>query len=51
MVQEPYLLVSSAVLIVWGIMFIIPLRSVLAGFGDISLQNRRIFAMAWIGGG
>jgi hypothetical protein len=51
MVQEPYILVSSAVLIIWGVIYIIPLRSILAGFGDISIQNKRILAMEWIGGG
>lgn len=32
----------------WGITHLIPTRSVVAGFGEISLDNRRIITMEWI---
>jgi hypothetical protein len=32
----------------WGIAHLIPTRSVVAGFGEISLDNRRIITMEWI---
>jgi hypothetical protein len=32
----------------WGISHLFPTRSVVKGFGDISLDNKRIIAMEWI---
>jgi hypothetical protein len=32
----------------WGIAHLFPTRAVVEGFGDISLDNRRIIAMEWI---
>jgi hypothetical protein len=51
MVQEPFFLVSSVILIIWGVMHMGTVRSILAGFGEVSPQNKRIFVMEWIGGG
>ena len=35
----------------WGIAHIIPTNRVVAGFGDISRENRLIITMEWIGEG
>lgn len=32
----------------WGIAHLFPTKSVVRGFGDITLDNRRIIAMEWI---
>jgi hypothetical protein len=32
----------------WGIAHLFPTKSVVGGFGDISLDNRRIITMEWI---
>jgi hypothetical protein len=43
------LLYTGAVLpFLWGIAHLFPTRSVVRGFGDISLDNKRIIAMEWI---
>jgi hypothetical protein len=46
---DPILLHAGAALVtLWGIAHLVPTRFVVAGFGDISLDNRRIIAMEWI---
>ncbi len=43
------LLYTGAVLpFVWGISHLFPTGSVVAGFGDISVDNKRIITMEWI---
>jgi len=42
------LYVAAALTALWGITHLLPTRSVVAGFGDISVDNRRIIAMEWI---
>ena len=42
---------GSAIIIIWGIAHIIPTRSVVKGFGEISQENRRIITMEWIAEG
>jgi hypothetical protein len=43
------LLYPGAILIgIWGIAHLIPTKNVIAGFGDISEDNRNIIAMEWI---
>jgi hypothetical protein len=32
----------------WGVAHLFPTRSIVSGFGSISLDNRRILAMEWI---
>ena len=32
----------------WGAALLVPTRSILRGFGEISADNRRIVAMEWI---
>ena len=41
------LYVGSAIIIVWGIAHIIPTRSVVKGFGEISEDNTKIITMEW----
>jgi hypothetical protein len=33
---------------IWGVAHLFPTRSVVRGFGDISLDNKNIIAMEWI---
>jgi len=42
---------ASVVLIGWGLAHLAPTRAVADGFGDISLDNRRILVMEWIAEG
>ena len=46
------LLISSGILtMLWGISHIIPTNSIVEGFGDISVDNKRIILMEWINEG
>lgn len=40
--------VSAALLIGWGIAHLLPTKRVVAGFGNISADNKRIITMEWI---
>ena len=42
------LYIGGALPMVWGITHLFPTRNVVAGFGDISVDNRRIITMEWI---
>ena len=42
------LYVGSALPLLWGIAHLFPTGSVVEGFGDISLENKRIIMMEWI---
>jgi hypothetical protein len=42
---------GSFFLVVWGIAHLFPTRSVIRGFGNITIDNKRIIAMEWIGEG
>ena len=37
--------IGSAVIIIWGIAHIIPTKSIVAGFGEISADNKKVLAM------
>lgn len=43
--------IGSVLITVWGIAHIFPTRNIVKGFGEISLDNRRIVAMTWIAEG
>ncbi len=43
--------IGSAIIILWGIGHIIPTKSIVAGFGAISQDNKRIITMEWIAEG
>ncbi len=44
-------LVAAGIVFLWGVSHIIPTRQVVAGFGDISEDNRRIITMEWVAEG
>ena len=48
MVNQILLYVGSAFLLFWGVAHLFPTRSVVKGFGDISIDNERIITMEWI---
>ena len=51
MLNDILLYIGSAILIVWGIAHIIPTKSVVNGFGQISQENKRIITMEWVAEG
>jgi hypothetical protein len=48
MVNQVFLYLGSLFLLFWGIAHLFPTRSVVKGFEDISLDNKRIITMEWI---
>ena len=48
MAQEALFIVAAVLLVGWGIAHLVPTRSVVRGFGDITLDNRRIITMEWV---
>ena len=48
MINQVLLYFGSAVIAFWGIAHLFPTRSVVSGFGDISVDNKRIITMEWI---
>jgi hypothetical protein len=42
---------AAAVIAIWGVAHVIPTRSVLKGFAQVSIDNRRIIAQEWLGEG
>lgn len=48
MLDQVLLYAGSAFIAFWGIAHLFPTKSVVAGFGDISVDNRRIITMEWI---
>jgi len=49
--NETLLYIGSAIIILWGIAHIIPTKSIVAGFGDISQDNKKIITMESIAEG
>ena len=49
--NEVLIIVGAAVITVWGIAHIIPVKSVVNGFGAISRDNKRIITMEWLAEG
>jgi hypothetical protein len=45
------LYVGAGVITLWGVAHLIPSRSIVRGFGDISRDNRLIITMGWIAEG
>ena len=43
--------VGSLVLIIWGVAHIVPVRSIVRGFGALSPENRRIVSSTWVAEG
>ena len=48
MINQILLYLGSFFLFFWGIAHLFPTKSVVEGFGNISLDNRRIITMEWI---
>lgn len=42
---------GAALIIIWGIAHLIPTKSIVSGFGELSADNRRILTMEWIAEG
>jgi hypothetical protein len=51
MTNEVLLYTGSTVSIVWGVAHLAPTKPVVKGFGDISLDSRRIITMEWLAEG
>lgn len=51
MINHVLLYLGAALTALWGISHLFPTRSVVKGFGGISLDNQRIITMEWIGEG
>jgi hypothetical protein len=47
MTGEIFVYAGSAIIMVWGIAHIVPVRQVVAGFRALSDDNRRIITMEW----
>lgn len=48
MIQLVLLYVGAGLTTFWGIAHLFPTKSVVEGFGEITLDNRRIITMEWI---
>ena len=48
MLNQALLFAGSAFIAFWGVAHLFPTRSVVAGFGKISVDNQRIITMEWI---
>ena len=42
---------ASGLTIIWGIAHLFPTKSVVQGFGEITIDNRRIITMEWVNEG
>lgn len=42
------IIIAAIITIGWGIAHLIPTKNVVKGFGDISVDNKRIITMEWI---
>lgn len=51
MINTTLLSIGAISVIVWGIAHLFPTRSVVKGFGKISVDNKRIIQMEWINEG
>ena len=51
MAAEALLYIGSGAIILWGVAHIAPTRSVVAGFGSISEDSKRIITMEWVAEG
>ncbi len=48
MINQILLYLGSILTLLWGIAHLFPTKSVVKGFGDISIDNRRIITMEWV---
>lgn len=48
MIQLVFLYLGAGLTSLWGVAHLFPTKSVVEGFGEITLDNRRIITMEWI---
>lgn len=48
MIDSVLLIIGAAIVALWGISHLFPTKGVVRGFGDISLDNKRIITMEWV---
>lgn len=48
---DAFALVAAGIVFLWGVSHIVPTKQVVAGFGDITPDNRRIITMEWVAEG
>jgi hypothetical protein len=48
MIDQILLYIGGALTLLWGIAHLFPTKSVVRGFGEISVDNRRIITMEWL---
>jgi hypothetical protein len=46
--QQTALYMAAALAALWGVAHLLATRSVVSGFGDLTVDNRRIITMEWI---
>lgn len=51
MANQSFLYLGSILILIWGIAHLLPAKSVVKGFGDISMDNKRIITMEWMNEG
>ena len=51
MTYEFLLYIGASIITIWGIAHIIPIKSIVEEFGEISEDNRRIITMEWLAEG
>ncbi|MBU1319756.1 MAG: hypothetical protein KKG33_07140 [candidate division Zixibacteria bacterium] len=51
MTNEILLYIGSTIIILWGIGHLVPTKSIVRGFGELSGDNRKIITMEWIAEG
>lgn len=51
MIGEMMLYAGAVIIILWGVAHLIPTKLVVAGFGDISADNKQIITMEWVAEG
>jgi len=48
MTNQILLYTGAAMTLIWGVSHLFPTKSVVKGFGDITIDNKRIITMEWI---
>ena len=48
MLNQVLIYSGSAFILFWGVTHLFPTRSIVSGFGEISVDNKRIITMEWI---
>jgi hypothetical protein len=51
MINTILLYIGSGIIFIWGVAHIVPTKSIVSGFGELTDDNRRILIMEWIAEG